>query len=165
MTLAASSHEDRWRVALRRPEETQALLAVWVASWRATYADIAFEARCPWLLDHLAELEAQGAQTLCLWEDAPLFLAGFVVIDPKTGWLDQLCVHPERFGAGVAETLIAAARARAPGCVRLDVNADNARALRFYQREGFRRMGESAPSKSGRPTLVLEWRAKDAEAR
>jgi len=159
MTLAARSREYSQRIALRRPEETQALLAVWVASWRATYADIAFEARCPWLLDHLAELEAQGARTLCLWEDAPPFLAGFVTIDPKTGWLDQLCVHPERFGAGVAEALIAAAREHAPERVRLDVNADNFRALRFYERQGFVRMGEGAPSKSGRPTLVLEWRA------
>jgi putative acetyltransferase len=159
MRSAARKLENGWRIAPRRPEETPALLAVWVESWRATYEDIAFEARCAWLLDRLAKLEAEGAEILCLWEDAPKFLAGFVVIDPSTGWLDQLCVHPKRFGAGAAEALMAAAREVSPARVGLDVNADNARALRFYEREGFRRVGVGETSQSGRPTVVLEWRA------
>jgi len=147
-----------WRIALRTGAETQELLALWVESWRATYPDIAFEARCAWLLDRLATLEAQGAQTLCLWNEAPQSLLGFVTIDPESGWLDQICVHPERFGGGVGAALLAAARERSPRLIRLDVNADNDRAVRFYQREGFRRLGPGQPSQSGRETLILEWR-------
>jgi putative acetyltransferase len=152
-----------WRIALRSGAETQELLALWVASWRATYADIAFETRCAWLLDRLAASEAQGAQTLCLWDEAPQSLLGFVTIDPQSGWLDQLCVHPEQFGAGVGAALLAAARDRSPRLVRLDVNADNERAIRFYQREGFKPLGPGMPSKSGRATLILEWRPSAAE--
>jgi putative acetyltransferase len=163
--MSRSSPETlgRWRIALRTGAETQELLALWVASWRATYADIAFEARCAWLLDRLATLEAQGAQTLCLWDEAPQSLLGFVTIDPESGWLDQICVHPERFGGGVGAALLAAARERSPRLIRLDVNADNDRAVRFYQREGFRRLGPGQASKSGRATLVLEWRPPAAE--
>jgi putative acetyltransferase len=153
----------RQRIALRKGTETSELLALWVASWRATYPDIAFEARCAWLLDRLAKLEAEGAQTLCLWEEAPDSLMGFVTIDPESGWLDQLCVHPHRFGAGVGSALLAAARERSPRLVRLDVNADNTRAIRFYEREGFERVGPGQPSKSGRETLVLEWRPSTPE--
>jgi putative acetyltransferase len=151
-----------WRIALRTGAETQELLALWVASWRATYADIAFEPRCAWLLDRLARLEAQGAQTLCLWDEADKSLLGFVTIDPESGWLDQLCVHPERFGGGVGAALLAAARERSPNLIRLDVNADNDRAVRFYRREGFKRLGPGQASQSGRETVILEWRPSSA---
>lgn len=163
MSRSSVKRARRWRIALRSEAETTELLALWVASWRATYADIAFETRCAWLLDRLAALEAQGAQTLCLWDEAPKSLLGFVTIDPETGWLDQLCVHPEQFGAGVGAALLAAARERSPRLVRLDVNADNDRAVRFYQREGFKSVGSGMPSKSGRETLILEWRPSAAE--
>jgi putative acetyltransferase len=157
MSLGAVNARSRRRIAPHAPEHNAELLALWVAAWRATYADIAFEARCPWLLDHLAQLEAVGGRTLCLWEEEPACLAGFVTIDPATGWLDQLCVHPERFGGGVAQELLRAAREVSPSRVRLDVNADNTRALRFYEREGFVCVGDGESSKSGRRTLVLEW--------
>ena len=152
-----------WRVAPRTGAETQELLALWVASWRETYPDIAFEARCAWLLDRLARLEAQGAQTLCLWDEADETLAGFVTIDPESGWLDQICVHPERFGGGVGAALLAAARERSPSLIRLDVNADNDRAVRFYHKQGFKRLGPGQPSQSGRETLILEWRPSPPE--
>lgn len=150
-------------VALRAPSEATEVLALWLASWRATYADIDFEARSPWFLERLAELEAEGAQTLCLHDAARKRLAGFVIIHPETGWLDQLCVHPDFFGVGVAAALLAAARRVAPAGVRLDVNADNLRARRFYEREGFSCRGPGAPSRSGRATLVLEWLPGPAE--
>jgi putative acetyltransferase len=154
---------QRWRIALRTGAETQELLAVWVASWRATYPEIAFETRCAWLIDRLAVMETQGSQTLCLWDEDDKGLLGFVTIDPASGWLDQICVHPERFGGGVGAALLAAARERSPGLVRLDVNADNDRAIRFYEREGFKRIGPGQLSQSGRGTLILEWRPSSVE--
>jgi putative acetyltransferase len=160
--VSVSNHDPAscWRVAPRRAQEEAELVELWVAAWRATYADIDFEARREWLVAHLAALEARGAQTFCARRDALGVLAGFVVIEPATGWLDQLCVHPRRFGAGAASALIAAARNAAPTGIRLDVNADNYRALRFYARQGFVRIGDGRPSLSGRETLILEWRPR-----
>jgi putative acetyltransferase len=146
------------RVGRRAATDTPALMELWLASWRATYADIDFDARLEWFKARLAALEAGGALTLCLYEDAPTVLAGFVVIHPETGWLDQLCVHPNCFGAGAARALIEAAREASPNGIRLDVNADNTRARRFYEREGFSLVGAGAISCSGRATVVLEWR-------
>ena len=145
------------KISLRQADETAAMLELWLASWRATYDGIDFVARSDWFLRRLAELEAQGAVALCARAHSPPALTGFVIIDPKTGWLDQLCVHPDHFGTGVAQALLAAARRASPSAVRLDVNADNVRALRFYEREGFVRLGPGAPSRSGRATVVLEW--------
>ena len=55
-------------------------------------------------------------------------------------WID-----PQHRGGGVAAALIetAIAHARAMGCnqVELSVNADNARAVRFYRRHGFSEFG------------------------
>jgi putative acetyltransferase len=146
------------RVAPRAAADVSALMELWVTSWRATYADIDFDARLEWFSARLAELEAGGARTLCFYQDASSTLAGFVVINPATGWLDQLCVHPDYFGAGAARALIEAARQASPSGIRLDVNADNARARRFYEREGFSLVGAGAVSRSGRATVVLEWR-------
>lgn len=145
------------RIAARRDDDWPSLLDLWVAAWRQTYADIDFEARRDWLRERIARLERSGSRTLVLREGAPSALAGFVVVDPMTHWLDQLCVHPSRFGSGAAEALIEAARAASPARLRLDVNADNRRAVAFYEREGFIRVGEGGPSLSGRPTLIMEW--------
>ncbi len=148
---------------LRRREEDDlpAMLDLWVAAWRATYPEIDFDARRGWLTRQIAALEAKGAVTLCVLAEDGKRLAGFVVIDPETGWLDQICVGPEYKGAGCGEALMAAARAMSPGFVRLDVNADNMRAIRFYQRSGFIEIGRGANTLSGRPTVTMEWRAAE----
>ena len=151
----------RRHIAPIRDEERGALLELWVASWRATFPTIDFDARRAWFVDHLAEREAQGAALICVFEDTAKpgerKLVGFVLIDPKTGWLDQIAVKPNSFGAGVGRELLNAAKRASPGKIRLDVNADNFRALRFYKREGFHRVGAGVNKLSGRETAVLEW--------
>ncbi len=143
---------------LRPPAHSDraAMLDLWVDAWKATYLDIDFEARRDWFVKHLAELEAAGAQTICAFDGARLM--GFVVIDPSTGWLDQIAVRPKSFGGGIAARLLGAARRVSPEYIRLDVNADNFRALRFYKREGFQRIGAGVNKLSGRETARLEWR-------
>lgn len=135
------------------------MLDLWVAAWRATYPEIDFDARRPWIAQQVARLEAEGAVTLCLFAREPAVLAGFVVVNPQTGWLDQICVAPAFKGDGCGESLMAAARAISPGFVRLDVNADNMRAIHFYERGGFVQIGHGANTLSGRETIMMEWRA------
>lgn len=145
-----------------RDDERAAMLDLWVASWRATYPTIDFDARRAWFVQHLAESEANGAALVGAFEETAKpgerRLVGFVLIDPKTGWLDQIAVKPNAFGAGVGRELLNAAKRASPGVIRLDVNADNFRALRFYKREGFTRVGAGVNKLSGRETAVLEWK-------
>jgi putative acetyltransferase len=143
------------RLRERADEDWPALLDLWVAAWRATYSDIDFDARRDWLRRHVDALEANGATTLCL---VGAEIVGFVVIDAATGWLDQICVSRDHFGDGAADELIAGARRISPQRILLDVNADNIRAIRFYERQGFAPVGAGASSLSGRPTLKMEWR-------
>ncbi|MBV9064862.1 MAG: GNAT family N-acetyltransferase [Methylobacteriaceae bacterium] len=133
------------------------LIELWLASWAATYPEIDFNTRREWFAEHLALLRAQGC-TIAVARDDAGRLAGFVIFNRVSGWLDQLAVHPDAFGAGIARALMGEAKALAPGFLQLDVNADNSRAVAFYEREGFLRTGEGTNPNSGARTLSMEWR-------
>ena len=64
-------------------------------------------------------------------------LIGFVTVDPKTMYLDQIVVAPEHWGSGVALALLDEAKRLSPRGLILHVNKDNARAIRFYEKHGF----------------------------
>ena len=130
---------------------------LWVASWAKTMPAIDFEARRGWFVDHLIASTAKGAEiAVAVVETGEV--VGFVMIEPASGWLDQIAVHPDQWGAGIAEALIAAAQRLSPSRVALDVNADNPRAVAFYAHQGFVETGRGQNPRSGLPTLMLEWR-------
>lgn len=132
---------------------------LWVATWAATLPEIDFEARRGWLVEHLAAaLDAGQAIRVAIVETGDV--VGFVLIDPATGWLDQIAVGPDLRGAGIAEALLAAARELSPERIGLDVNADNPRAVAFYLRQGFVEVGRGSNPRSGLPILKLEWRRR-----
>ena len=61
-----------------------------------------------------------------------------------TGDLMSMYVRSSERGSGLADAMMAALLAHAAGeveQVKLTVNADNARAIRFYERHGFRSVG------------------------
>ncbi len=144
--------------ALRDFEEADlpALVDLWVAAWRETGFAIDFEARRPWLDQRLRAHHAGGG-AIVVGLDPAGQPAGFVTLDPANGYLDQLCVAPPERGSGLASVLLDAAKSLAPGVVELDVNEDNRRARRFYEREGFRAVTQGVSAHSGLPTLRMRW--------
>jgi putative acetyltransferase len=144
------------RLRVRSEVDCASLADVWVASWREAMPDIDFEARRPWFLDHLRALEAAGAITICAFSNLNRLL-GFVMFDPARAFLDQLAVAPEAKGTGVAHLLLNEACRHSPNGLVLDVNQDNARALAFYEREGFAKTAEGVNPRSGLKTQRLRW--------
>jgi putative acetyltransferase len=136
-----------------------ALIDLWAAAWTATGIAIDFHARRAWIDERLSALRANG-HWIVVGLDADGRQAGFVTIDPKSGYLDQLCVAPAERGSGLASALMNEAKRRSRGVIDLDVNEANPRARRFYEREGFTIVGQGASPHSGLPTLKLRWRAK-----
>jgi putative acetyltransferase len=132
------------------------LADLWVASWQETMPAIDFRARRPWFLDRLRALEAAGAVTICA-ADGSNRLLGFVTFDPAAAYLDQLAVAPEAKGSGAAALLLNEARRLSEGSLTLDVNQDNPRALRFYEREGFEKIAEGTNPRSGLKTWRLRF--------
>ena len=104
---------------------------------------------------------AGGACDRLSWPEADEnALAGFVTVDPKTMYLDQIVVAPEHWGSGVALTLLNEAKRLSPRGLDLLVNKDNVRAIRFYEKHGFVYAGEDKNPVSGKPVNRMEWRVK-----
>ena len=57
--------------------------------------------------------------------------------------LSRCYVLPELHGQGGAQLLLDDTLAQVSGAIRLTVNEQNARAIRFYQRNGFAKVGEA----------------------
>ena len=134
--------------------DEQAAIALWHDTWQLAYPSINFTARLDWWRERWrSELVPNAAIIVAVRGEA---LLGFVTID-GSGYLDQLVVAPAEWGSGVAAALVDEAKRRSPQGVALKVNADNHRAIRFYQRNGFAQTGEEFNA-SGRLILNLLWR-------
>ncbi|MBI1211155.1 MAG: GNAT family N-acetyltransferase [Alphaproteobacteria bacterium] len=120
---------------------------------------IDFEGRRAWFVDHLSALQSNGAQIVCAFDVASGAMAGFVTVDGKDGHVDQLTVRPAFWGAGAAEVLLREAKRRSPQHIQLEVNQGNLRAVRFYEKQGLFRDGESVNPRSGLKTWRYRWRA------
>jgi putative acetyltransferase len=144
---------EKVQAVVRRlaPGEASLLSTLWVRSWQDAMPAIDFEARRGWIAGFL-----EGAGLLTLVADAG-GVQGFVTIEPARAYLHQLVAAPEVKGRGVAMALLAAAKVQAPDGLMLDVNQANARAVRFYEREGFERLGEGVNEVSGLAIWRMRW--------
>jgi putative acetyltransferase len=139
---------------LYRDDDLEAALALWRRAWDAAMPEVDFGARLDWWKKRWIE-ELVPQNSIVVAEDQGL--AGFVVIDAESGYLDQIVVRPETWGGEIAKTLLAEAKRLAADGIALDVNQSNGRAVRFYEREGFLRTGESVNPLSGKPTFHYVW--------
>lgn len=131
-----------------------AAIALWQRTWQLAYPDIDFAARVPWWRTRWRDELVRDAAIIVAEHEAAII--GFVTID-ASGYLDQLVVTSEHWGSPLATALVDEAKRLAPNGVTLKVNADNARAIRFYERNGFARAGEEINETSGRPVLRMAW--------
>ena len=160
--VGIAGHDDRVRMStpfqLRRyrAEDEDAAIELWRLTWQQAYPAIDFDARVAWWRERWrTELVPNAA--IIVAEQASA-LIGFVTID-GSGYLDQLVVSPDHWGSKLADGLVDEAKRLSPGGVTLLVNKDNARAIRFYERNGFVHAGEDVNPTSGRPVLKMEWKS------
>jgi len=136
-------------------DDEDALIALWHRTWQQAYPSIDFEARLPgWRTRWRTELVPAANIVVAENEAQPV---GFVTVD-GSGYLDQLVVAPEAWGSSVATALMQAAKELSPHGITLLVNADNVRAIRFYEREGFRHTHDDVNPASGRPVKGMAWK-------
>ena len=139
-----------------RAEDEDAAIALWLRTWQLAYPSIDFAARLAWWRERWRnELVPNAA--IIVAEQGPDQI-GFVTID-ATGYLDQLVVSPNHWGSKLATALVDEAKRLSPGGVTLKVNADNIRAIRFYERCGFTHAGEDVNPASKRLILKMAWKA------
>jgi putative acetyltransferase len=138
------------------PADEEAAIELWRRTWQQHYPHLDFTARLAWWRERWrSELVPTATITVAEQHGG---LIGFVTVDPKTRYLDQIVVAPEAWGSDVARALIAEARRLSPGGLDLKVNADNARAIRFYEKQGFAVTGDDINPLSGAPVRKMSWR-------
>lgn len=143
---------------LRRydPCDEDAAIGLWLRTWQTAYPQIDFAARFDWWRRRWRDELVPGAEIVVA--EIGGALAGFVTVDPRTLYLDQIVVAPEFWGTGVATALIEAARQISPAGLDLDVNTDNARAIGFYEKCGFSIRSAGVNPISGKPVHRMTWR-------
>jgi putative acetyltransferase len=137
------------------PEDEEAAITLWQRTWQQAYPSIDFAARVAWWRERWRKELVPGAAIMVA--EIAGEMVGFVTID-STGYLDQLVVAPAHWGTELATALVDEAKRLSPGGITLLVNTDNARAIRFYQRNGFVHAGEDVNPTSGRPVLKMAWK-------
>jgi putative acetyltransferase len=136
--------------------DLEAAIDLWRRAWDAAMPEINFGERLNWWRKRWTEeLVPNNNITIAETNDR---IVGFVVIDLKSGYLDQIVVEASSWGSGVAERLLAEAQRISPNGIALDVNQSNLRAVKFYERAGFMQTGEGKNPTSHKPTWRYEWK-------
>ena len=138
-----------------RAGDEDAAIELWRLTWQHAYPSIDFTARVPWWRERWRNELVPNASIIVAEQAGAL--VGFVTID-GSGYLDQLVVKPDYWGSKLATALVDETKRLSPRGVMLEVNTDNARAIRFYTRNGFGHAGEGVNPTSGRPVLRMSWR-------
>lgn len=136
--------------------DEDASVALWLRTWQAAYPHIDFAERVVWWRTRWRNELVPAADILIA--EAEGVMVGYVTVDPRTLYLDQLVVAPEVWRSGVGAALIAAAKRISPAGLDLDVNIDNARAIGFYDKQGFSISGAGTNPISGKPVHRMSWR-------
>jgi len=135
--------------------DEDAAIALWHRTWSQAYPSIDFAERLDgWRARWRNEL-VPTAQIVVAERDG--VMTGFVTID-SSGYLDQLVVAPDAWGSDLGNLLIAQAKAMSPRGITLLVNTDNARAIRFYERNGFVHTHDDVNPVSGRKVWGMAWK-------
>jgi putative acetyltransferase len=136
--------------------DEDAAIELWRRAWQLAYPNIDFAARVGWWRERWRQELVPQAKIVVAEMDG--VLEGFVTVDPKNGYLDQIVVAPEFWGSNVAVMLLDAGKRISPALLELLVNKDNARAIAFYEKNGFSYAGEDVNPVSGRPVNRMRWR-------
>jgi putative acetyltransferase len=137
-----------------READEDAAIELWRQTWQQAYPSIDFAARVAWWRERWRNELVAKARIIVAEQGCEL--AGFVTID-VSGYLDQLVVATAHWGSPLGRMLVDEAKLLSPGGITLLVNNDNARAIRFYARNGFVPAGEDVNPTSGRPVLKMIW--------
>src|ERR1700728_3967942 len=94
-------------VTLRRYRQSDedAAVALWLRAWQAAYPQLDFAARLDWWRARWRNELVASADGVA--GHAGTDMIGFVTVDPRTSYLDQIVVAPEHWASGVGSALIA----------------------------------------------------------
>jgi putative acetyltransferase len=138
-------------------QDEDAAISLWHRTWSQAYPSIDFDARLQaWRERWRNELVPTSKIIVAERGGQTGQIAGFVTID-TSGYLDQLVVDADAWGTDLGDRLLASAKTLSPDGITLLVNSDNTRAIRFYERNGFRHTHDDVNPISGRAVHGMAW--------
>ncbi len=149
--------EKRYTLCRYAAADEDAAIELWRRTWSKHYPHLDFNARLAWWRERWRNELVPIAQIVLA--ECGDELIGFVTVDPKTMYLDQIVVAPEYWGSEIATALLDEAKRLSPKGLDLLVNKDNFRAIRFYEKHGFIYAGEDKNPVSGIPVNRMAWRS------
>lgn len=149
---------------IRRAEarDAAAVGALWLQSFRAALPSVRVvhtdDQVRSWIRDVV--IERHETWVICIDDE----IAGMLALDG--GNIEQLYLAPWRRGQGLGDQLIAQAKARRPGGLRLWTFQVNTPAVHFYQRHGFREIAhtDGSHNEEQEPDIRMEWDPVDLQA-
>lgn len=136
--------------------DENAVVEMWLRTWKLARPDINFSERESWLRRHLRDEWRPPFGHVCVAEQHGV-IVGFAVLNPTEHCLEQIAVAPEVQGRGVAESLLQIAKSNSPHTLHLYVNRDNPRAIAFYEKHGFVIDEAGTNALSGLPIFRMIW--------
>lgn len=146
-------------IAIRpaREDAFDAVTRVWMASWESTGLGAPGDASFDDLRARIPREIANGWSLYVAEADGDI--AAMLAFRRADDHLDQLFVAPAHQGKGIGKALLAFAREAMPQTMWLRTAADNARAIAWYEREGFVREKLETHPTSGRMMAYYRWSA------
>lgn len=128
---------------------------LWASAWRSALPDEDLDRLLPgWRRQFLEEHLPRAAVLAADWDG---ILAGFAIVLPEQGWLDQLLVAPDRHRRGIGRQLVAAVLNLTGGRLEFRVVRSNAGAVAFYEALGFERTGTAESPVTNWPSWTYRW--------
>ena len=154
--MTATTHDRNYVLRRYEPHDEDDAIALWLRTWQTAYPLLDFAARLDWWRARWRHELVPSAEIVIADSDGEMI--GFVTVDPRTLYLDQIVVAPDHWASGVSAALLDEAKHLSPEGLDLDVNTDNLRAIRFYQKHGFSVSGSGVNPISGKPVHRMSWR-------
>ena len=139
-----------------RADEYNAVARLWMASWCSTGLDVPSEKLLAALQERVPR-EVHNGWSLYVADDGGQLVAMLAINIPQL-YLDQLMIAPSHQGRSLGRRLLAFTRELMPDEVWLRCAEGNAKAWRWYEREGFVLEKAEADPVHGRIMKYYRWK-------
>jgi GNAT superfamily N-acetyltransferase len=147
-------------IRMARADEVDEIARVWMESWVST----GLEDASKYLLADLrarVPREIEKGWSLYVADEGGRIVAMLALHLPDR-YLDQLFVAPDYQGKGLGKRMLAFTRERLPDEIWLRCVRENAKAWRWYEREGFVFEKEEVEPKTGFTMKYYRWKKRGA---
>jgi putative acetyltransferase len=156
--------EDIIRLRLYTADDEEDVIQLWQRAWQKAMPGINFEKRFGDRRKYWkTKIVSKVPETMIIVAERRGAVIGFMIIDWETGYLVELVVSWQFWKSTVGELLLSEAKWLSPTGVDLNVDPNNDRAVRFFEKHKFVKTGDVKKGPDG-PIQNMQWRPKNPKS-